>query len=210
MRAPRGAVEALFALQAEEATALRADMREVIEELRAHHARYQEMAALRATADQQIIEAVATVASIAKALEAITSQANTMPERVQAVLNSADVTELHRKLAEALTVDIWARLGTHSDTEAKRFAETATRIESNVHAALQKLRDANAGRPSLPPVIAEGKVAERLRSRARYYYVHLLRLSGDLQPLAVTFASVCVGLTAVTILVWQLIRMFSH
>ena len=203
---PRGAIEALYALQAEEATALRADMRQVIEELRAHHARYQEMAALRATADHQIIAAVAALADIAKALESLASQANSMPERVQAVLNSADVTELHRKLGEALTVDIWARLGAHSDTEAKRLAEIATRIEKNVHAAVQTLRDANAGKPSLPPPTAEGTATERLRSRAHYYYVHLLRLSGDLQPLAVSFASICVGLTAIAILFLQLFR----
>lgn len=203
---PRGAVEALFALQAEEAAALRADMREVVEGLRAHHAQYQEMAAVRATADHQILEAVAALAAIAKALESLAADANSMPERVQAVLNSADVTDLHRRLAEALTVDIWARLGTHSDNEAKRLAEIAASIESSVHATVQNLRDANAGKPSLPPVIAEGTITERLWSRARYYYVHLLRLSGDLQPLAVSFASVCVGLTAIAIFIGQILR----
>lgn len=202
----RGAMEALYALQAEEATALRADMREVVEELRAHHARYQEMAALRATADHQIIVAVGALVDIAKALELLAIQANSTPEKVQAVLNSADVTELHRKLGEALTVDIWARLGAHSDTEAKRFADIATRIEKNVHAAVQTLRDANAGKPSLPPPSAEGTVTERLRSRARYHYVQLLRLSADLQPLAVSFAGICVGLTAVAVLFLQVLR----
>jgi chromosome segregation ATPase len=214
---PRGAIEALYALQVEEANALRADMRkvveehradmrEVVEELRAHHGRYQEMAALRATADNQIIEAVAALAANAKALETLWHQANSMPERVQAVINSADVTELHRRLAESLTLDICAHLGTNSDTEAKRFTEIASRIESSVHAAVQNLRDANAGKPILPPVTAEGTVTERLWSRARYYYVHLLRLTGDLQPLEVIFAGACVGLTAIAILIGQIVR----
>lgn len=211
---PRGAIEALYALQVEEANALRADMRGVVEEIRAHHARYQEMAALRATADHQIIEAVTAVAALAdfaKALDSLACRVSSTPERVQAVLNPADVTELHRRIGEALTVDVWARLGTHADAEAKRFADIATRIENNVDAAVRKLRDANAGRPSLPTVITEGKVSERLWSRARYYCVRLLHLSGDLQPLAVAFAGVSIGLTAITILVSQLLRMpLSH
>ncbi|WP_157637351.1 hypothetical protein [Cupriavidus sp. UYPR2.512] len=164
------------------------------------------MAELRASADHMIVAAVAALADSVKALEALASQANSMPERVQAVLNSADITEIHRKLGEALTVDIWARLGAHSDAEAQRFAEIASRLEHNVQAAVLTLRDANAGKPSLPPATVEGTVAERLWKKARYYYVHLLRQSGDLQPLAVTFASVCVGLTAIAILVMQLAR----
>ncbi|ODV44483.1 hypothetical protein AWV79_07580 [Cupriavidus sp. UYMMa02A] len=174
---PRGAVEALYALQVEEATALRADMREVVEAIRAH----------------------------AKALESLASQANAMPEKVQVVLSSADVTELHRRLADALTVDIWANLVAHSDSEARRFSEIATRIESSVHAAVQNLQDANAGKPILPPVKADGTFTERLLSRARYCYVHLLRLSEDLQPLALAFASVCLGLTAITLLIRKIV-----
>lgn len=203
---PRSAVEALYVLQAEEASALRADMREVVEEVRAHHARYLEMAELRAGADHKILSAVAAIVDIVKALEALASRADSMPERVQEVLNSADVTEIHRKLGEALTVDIWARLGAHSDTEAQRFADIASRMENNVHAAVQTLRDANAGRPSLPPATVEGTLAYRLRSKAHYYYVQLLHLTEELQPVAVTFASVCVGLTAIAILVMQLAR----
>ena len=203
---PRGAVEALYVLQAEEASALRADMREVVDTLRAHHARYIEMAELRAGADHKILAAVAAIAEIVKALDTLATQANSMPERVQEVLNSADVTEIHRRIGEALTVDIWARLVAHSDTEAQRFADIASRIENNVNAAVQALRDANAGRPRLPPGTVEGTLAYRLRNKAHYYYVRLLHLSGELQPVAVTFASVCVGLTAIAILVMQLAR----
>jgi len=193
-------------MQAEEATNLRADMREVVEELHAHHARYQEMAALRATADDQIIEAVGALATIAKALESVAHQADSMPDRVQAVLNSADVTEIHKKLADALTVDIWAQLGTHSDTEAKRFADIAARIEKNVRVTVRSLADANAGKPSLPPIRSAGTAKEWCWNRACYYYVHLLRLSIDLQPVAVTFASVCAGLAAVATLILQISR----
>ncbi|KAF7963329.1 hypothetical protein AWV80_10370 [Cupriavidus sp. UYMU48A] len=211
---PRSAVEEIYLMQVEEAAnhradigelveGLRADMREVVEAIRAHHTRYQEMAASRTTADHQILEAVATNT---KAVESLTSQANSMPERVQAALNPADVTELHRRLAEALTIDIWASLGAHSDLEAKRFTDIATRIESSVQAAVLNLRDANAGKPILPPIIADGTFTERQWSRARYGYVHLLRLSGDLQPLALTFASVCLGLTAIALLIRQIVR----
>lgn len=211
---PRSAVEEIYLMQVEEAAnhradirelveGLHADMRQVVEAIRAHHARNQEMAALRATADHQILEALATNT---KAVESLASQANSMPERVQAVLNPADVTELHRRLADALTIDIWASLGAHSDSEAKRFTDIATRIESSVHAAVQNLRYANAGKPILLPVIADGTFTEKLWSRARYCYVHLLRLSEDLQPLALTFASVCLGLTAIALLISQIVR----
>jgi len=211
-------------MQAEEATNLRADMREVVEELhahharhqemvrevveelRAHHARYQEMAALRVTTDDRIIEAVGALATVAEALESAAHQADSMPDRVQAVLNSADVTEIHKKLADALTMDIWAQLGAHSDTEARRFADIAGRIEKNVHATVQNLRDANTGKPSLPAINTEGTFTERLSSRARYYYACILRMSADLQPLAVTIASVCAVLTFIAILIGQLSR----
>lgn len=203
---PRSAVEALYVLQAEEASALRAEMRGVVEELRAHHTRYQEMAALRAGADHEILDAVAAIATVVKELQILASQSDSMPERVQAVLNSADITEIHRKLGESLTVDIWARLGAHSDTEAKRFADIASRLENNVQAIVMTLRDANAGRPSLPLIAVEGTVVKRLLSKARYCYAYLLRQSADLQPLAVTIASVSVTLTAIAILVMQLTR----
>ncbi|PNE59768.1 hypothetical protein A8H39_01060 [Paraburkholderia fungorum] len=201
---PRGAVEALYALQAEEATALRADMREAVDELRAYHARYQEMDKQRRTADHQILEAVAALIAIAKALECLAHQADSMPDRVQTVLNSADVTEIHKKLADALAVDIWARLGTHSDAEAKRFGDIAARIEKNVHAAVRNLRDANVGKPSLPPLKTGGTLKDRFFGRARHYYIHLLRLGGDVHHLAVAFASVCVGLAAIAILIGQI------
>jgi hypothetical protein len=204
---PRGAVEALYLLQLEEADRLRTDMREVLDELRAHHTRYQEMADQRRTADHQTLEAVASLTAIAKALESLARQADSMPDRVQAVLNSADVTEIHKKLADALALDIWARLGTHSDTEAKRFSDIATRIEKNVHATVKNLRDANAGKPILPPAKAGGSLKERLVGRAHRYYIHLLRLSGDVHPLAVTFASICVGLAAIAILIGQISRL---
>ncbi|MGF6604460.1 chromosome segregation ATPase [Paraburkholderia sp. GAS448] len=202
----RGAIEALYAIRAEVATALRADVREVVDELRAHHARYQEMVEQRRTADHQILEAVAVLTAIAKALESLAREADSMPDRVQAVLNSADVTEIHKKLADALAVDIWARLGTHSDAEAKRFADIAARIDMNVHAAVRNLRDANIGKPSLPPVKTGGTVKERFLRRAHHYYISLLRLSGDVHHLAVTFASVCVGLAALAFLIRQLSR----
>jgi hypothetical protein len=222
---PRGAVEALYLLQLEEADRLRTDMRQVLDEiqahhtryeemagevlgeLRAHHTRYQEMAEQRRSADHQTLEAVASLTATAKALESLARQADSMPDRVQAVLNSADVTEIHKKLADALALDIWARLGTHSDAEAKRLSDIATRIEKNVHATVKKLRDANVGKPILPPVKAGGSVTERLVGQAHRYYIHLLRLGGDVHPLAVTFASICVGLAAIAILIGQLSRL---
>lgn len=221
---PRGAVEALYALQGEEADRLRADIRVmleeicaqharhqaiadvVVQELRDHHARYREMADQRHTADHQILEAVAALTAIAKALESLARQADSMPDRVQTVLNSADVTEIHKKLADALAVDIWARLGTHSDAEAKRFAVIASRIETSVHAAVRNLRDAIVGKPSLPQVKTGGTVKERLLGRSHSIYIYLLRLSGDVHHLAATFASVCVGLAALVFIIGQISR----
>ena len=208
-RGPRGAIEALYALQVEEANALRADMREVIDELRAHHTRYQEMAGQRTTADHQILEAVAALVTIAKALESLARQADSMPARVQTVINSADVTAIHKKLADSLEIDIWARLGVHSDAEFKRFADIAARIEKNVHAAVRNLRDAHVGKPSLPRVKTGGTLKERLLSQTHHYYVYLLRLSGDVHHLAITCAAVCVGLAALIFLIGQLSHMLS-
>jgi len=228
---PRTINEALYALQAEEATALRGYMRVLGDELReesasaiirmralvddlsTHHAVNQKLAAQRRTADHQILEAIAALVTIAKSLESLARQADSMPDRVQTVLNSADVTEIHKKLAEALELDIWARLITHSDDEARRFADIASRIEKNVHAAVQNLRDANAGKPSLPQIKTEGTVKERLLNRAHRCYICLLRLSGDVHHLAINFAALCVGTGAVCVglaAVVFLIRQLSH
>ena len=194
---PRSAIEEIYLFQAELAERLHADIREVVEELRGYNVWYQEMAAPCVRNDQQLID---SVARIAKALESLASQATSMPDTVQTALNSADLTELHRRLTEALTVEIWAQLGAHSDTEAKRFADIATRIEKNVHAAVQDLRDANAAKPNLTPATAGDPVTEGLSSKFRSCYVHLLRLSKDLQPLAVIFAGVCLGLSAIALM----------
>ncbi len=204
---PRGAVEALYLLQVEEADRLRKDMREVVEELRAHQARYQAMLEQRSTADHRILEAVASLTAVTTSLETLARQADSMPDRVEAVLNSTNVTEIHKKLADALAVDIWARLGTHSDAEAKRFALIATRIEKSVQAEVRNLRDANVGKQSLPPTKVGGTAKERVITTFHRYYVRLLRWSTDVHHLAITIASICVGLAAIAILVGQFSRM---
>ncbi|VVE18714.1 hypothetical protein [Pandoraea cepalis] len=201
---PYSAAEEIYLMQAEEATNLRADMREVVDILHAHHTHNLAMAERRQTADHQILETVAALITIANALESLARQADSMPDRVQAVLNAADVTEIHKRLADALALDIWARLGTHSEAEAKRLGDIGARIEKNVHEIVRNLHDANAGKPSLPPLKPEGTAKGRLLSRARLCYIYLLRLSGDVHHLVSIVASVCVALAAIAILVGQL------
>lgn len=132
LRGPRGAVEALYALQAEEATALRGEIRSVVAVLEAHNKRQDELLLLRQTADHQILATVEDLIKITGALKAVALSADSMPERVQSVLNSADITAIHKKLADALTVDIWAKLDASSDADSKRIEETFMRLERRV------------------------------------------------------------------------------
>lgn len=138
-------MEALYALQAEEATALRGEIRSVVAVLEAHNKRQDELLLLRQTADHQILATVEDLIKITGALKAVALSADSMPERVQSVLNSADITAIHKKLADALTVDIWAKLDASSDADSKRIEETFMRLERRVNAAVANIRDASLG-----------------------------------------------------------------
>ncbi|MCQ4438498.1 hypothetical protein NO135_26175, partial [Clostridioides difficile] len=70
----------------------------------AHNKRQDELLLLRQTADHQILATVEDLIEITGALKAVALSADSMPERVQSVLNSADITAIHKKLADALTV----------------------------------------------------------------------------------------------------------
>ncbi|MCA7888849.1 hypothetical protein QZM25_28335 [Burkholderia contaminans] len=198
-------MEALYALQAEEATALRGEIRSVVAVLEAHNKRQDELLKLRKTADHQIFAAVQDLTEIADALKALAVSADTMPERVQSVLNSADVTAIHKKLADALTVDIWAKLDANSDSESKRVEETFMRLERRVNAAVANIRDAHLGKPSLPTAAPSGPLAERVMSRVYRAYIHVLRACAEVHQLAATFALASVGLAAVATMIRQLV-----
>ncbi len=204
LRGPRGAVEALYALQAEEATALRGEIRSVVAVLEAHNKRQDELLLLRQAADHQILATVEDLVEITGALKAVALSADSMPERVQSVLNSADVTAIHKKLADALTVDIWAKLDASSDADSKRIEETFMRLERRVNAAVANIRDASLGKPSVPTVAPRGSLFEHMMGRAHRAYIHMLRASADVHKLVATFAFASVGLAALATLIRQL------
>lgn len=233
---PRGAMEALFELQAEEASALRAETRAHLAELRGLQAEVMEVVKLRSAADHRIDEFIFELGrynteikellrqrisvdeeilgaeSERKAmflrLTEVAAKAESIPARVEEVINSADVTQLHKRLADALEIDIWSRLARHTDDESRRLAEVASRTEKSVHTAVSQLRDANAGKPALPSIIANGPIKDRLISFARYLYARLLRLSTDLRDPAAVIAWTCVSIAGLSVAATEIYRNF--
>ncbi|RAR47999.1 hypothetical protein C7401_15440 [Paraburkholderia unamae] len=182
---PRGYIEATYATWAEEAAALRAYVQQSVDEIRAHHARYQSSVDQRTTADQQVLEAIAAFTEIA---------------------NSTDITAIHKQLADALETDIWGQLCVHSENEAKTLAAIGARIEKSVQLTVQRLHDANAGKPSLPPRRTGHSTKQRLLFRIHHFYISLVRICADARHIAITFAAVSMGLAGVAHLIEEIAR----
>ncbi|WP_156773788.1 hypothetical protein [Paraburkholderia tropica] len=228
--------EALYTLQAEEASALRAEIRTHLDELRGQHAELREIAKLlnatdhridefigelgrynsemkellrqRISVDQEILGAESERKAMFLQFTDVAAKAESIPARVDEVINSADVTQLHKKLADALEIDIWSRLARHTDDESRRLEEVASRTEKSVHTALSQLRDASAGKPAIPSIIANGPVKDRLISFARHHYARLLRLSTDLRDLAAVVAWTCVSIAGLSVAATEIYRNF--
>ncbi|WP_321816729.1 MULTISPECIES: hypothetical protein [unclassified Paraburkholderia] len=231
---PRGAMEALYELQVEEASALRAEAQSLIAEirsvhthilevvkirstedqrieqlsaeLRAHHVQYQDLARERIRADREFLQSDNERKAMLLTLTEQVEKADSIPARMQEILNAADVTQIHKKLADALELDIWASLARHSEDEFRRLAELAARVEQSVHSAVAQLRDANAGKPAVPPILTTGPVKDRILSFFRHHYARVLRLSTDLRDLVFVLACTCVSIAALSVAALQFYR----
>ncbi|WP_321935278.1 hypothetical protein [Paraburkholderia sp. J8-2] len=186
MRDPGGVEDAAYIMQLEERIKNEGILKDMVERFSAAHAE-----------QMQLRSEIGSVASLLAAV----------PTDIQAVIDKADVIEIHRMLARALETDFWSRLTDHTDTESRGLKAFMVETKESVRLEVAELRDAVAGKPALPiappgssrwrrAFIATQRAALRsVRACATFWPVFLVATT-----IAVTlFAAVAVALLYATL-----------